>query len=86
MKMLTVAVAALALSGCANEFLGTDTIAQQTSYLLGGPVRISHRDYSGGVNTYYTATTLNDGVNHRCVINGGTVLSLGQTNAPSCRP
>ena len=83
MRPLLIAAALLGLTGCANELLSNDRIADETSGLLGHPVTISDRQYSGGVNTYYTATT-DRGRRYRCTINGGTVLALGMTNAPSC--
>lgn len=80
---LAFALAALALSGCADKLLSDDRIKSSTAMTLGVPVTsISNRQYDGGVNTGYTVHT-SRGTYH-CVINGGTVMAFGMTNPPSC--
>ena len=74
-----------ALSGCANAILSDDKIQTNTALVLGVPddsVRISNRRYDGATNTYYSATS--GGRSYSCMINGGTVMTLGMVNAPQC--
>ncbi len=88
MKKIALAIlsAAALTTGCANQIMSDRSIADTTAALLGQPassLRISDRRYDGMTNTYYTATTA-QGVSYRCVINGGTLLSAGMINPPTC--
>lgn len=77
-------IAAAALSGCTSQLLSDARIADNTAGILGVPpsdVAISARR-EAFPNTYYTATVR--GVAHACTINGGTALSFGMVNVPSC--
>ena len=89
MRPLYIALALLSapLSGCANAILSDDKIQTDTALAIGAPVdsvRISDRRYDGATNTYYKATA--GGRSYSCVINGGTVMTLGMVNAPQCTP
>lgn len=88
MKIASLALLASAalVAGCANQIMSDSSIADTTAALLGQPrqsLRITDRHYDGMTNTYYTATTA-QGVAYRCTINGGTLLSAGMVNPPTC--
>lgn len=92
--MKTVGIFALAgcifMSACAgglgqSQILGDDKIVSETAGVLGkdaSDLTLSDRR-SSGLNTYYSVTT-SSGEKYNCVLNGGTVLSLGLTNPPLC--
>ena len=80
-------LAPVALAGCASSILSDYRIKANTASALGvqpNQVTISGRNYDGMTNTYYTAST--GGRTYSCTINGGTVLSMGITNPPTCAP
>ena len=84
---LALCLAPLAVAGCANSILSDDRIRTNTASALGvspDQVMISDRKYDGMTNTYYTASAA--GRNYACTINGGTVMSMGITNPPTCTP
>ena len=84
-RLMMAALSSAALSGCANAILSDDRIQSNTAMALHvSPerVQISDRRYDGGVDTFYVATVGRR--SYSCVINGGTVMSLGMTNAPQC--
>lgn len=84
---LALALAPIALSGCANAILSDDRIKTNTASALGvspDQITISDRKYDGMTNTYYTASAA--GRSYACTINGGTVISMGITNPPTCTP
>lgn len=77
-------IAVVGLSGCTSQLLSDARIADNTAGILGvapSDVAISGRR-EAFPNTYYTATVR--GVAHACTINGGTALSFGMVNVPSC--
>lgn len=80
-------LAPIALAGCASTILSDDRIKSNTALALGvspEQVTISNRNYDGMTNTYYTAST--GSRTYACTINGGTVMSMGITNPPTCTP
>lgn len=80
---LAIALAAFALSGCADKLLSDDRIKDSTAMVLGQPVMsISDRHYDGFTNTSYEAKTTRG--TYHCLINGGSVMAFGMTNPPSC--
>ena len=82
-----LALVPIALAGCANSILSDDKIKSETAGVLGvapDQVAISGRSYDGVTNTFYTASA--GGRNYACTINGGTVMSFGMTNPPTCNP
>lgn len=86
-RYLPLLLAPLVMSGCANSILSDERIQSNTATALGVPessVAISDRRYDGMTNTYYTATA--NGRAYACVLNGGTVMSMGMTNPPQCNP
>ena len=75
------------MAGCANQLMSDERIQSETAMALGQPdsaIRIANRRYDGATNTSYTAYTPRG--TYACMINGGTVLSLGMTNAAQCTP
>lgn len=76
---------AAGLPGCsASQMLSDARIADNTAGILGvapSEVSISGRR-EAFPNTYYVAQAR--GVTYACTINGGTVLSFGMVNVPSC--
>jgi len=77
--------ASMALVGCANNILSDDHIRQDTALVLNQPasaIAISDRRFDGSTNTYYMARTPRG--TFRCVIDGGTVMTMGLTNPPQC--
>ncbi len=82
---LALILAPIALSGCASTILSDDRIKTNTASALGvspDQITISDRKYDGMTNTYYTASAA--GRTYACTINGGTVISMGITNPPTC--
>lgn len=80
-------LAPITLVGCASTILSDDKIKSETAGVLGASpdqVVISNRTYDGMTNTFYTASS--GGRTYACTINGGTVMSFGQTNPPTCNP
>ncbi len=84
---LALVLVPFAVAGCANSILSDDRIRTNTASTLGvspDQITISDRKYDGMTNTYYTASAA--GRNYACTINGGTVMSMGITNPPTCTP
>ena len=84
---LAFALVPMVLAGCASTILSDDRIKSNTALALGVPpeqITISNRNYDGMTNTYYTASTGSH--TYACTINGGTVMSMGITNPPTCTP
>ena len=80
-------LAPVALASCSNTMLPDDKIRTETASVLGvapDQVAISSRNSDGVSDTSYLATANNR--TYSCTINGGTVLSLGMSNAPVCTP
>ena len=87
MKRLLTVVAALALSGCADQMLSNDRIRDSTARALNQPasaVTISDRQSDGPMNTAYVAITPRG--SYRCRIGGGSISQLGITETPECGP
>lgn len=75
----------IACAGCQTTLLSNDRIASATAGILGVPVSevsISERRTDGPTNTFYTATTRKG--SYACIINGGSALSMGIVNPPTC--
>lgn len=85
---LTIAsllLCSLVCAGCQTTLLSDDRIASATAGTLGvalSDITITERRTDGPTNTFYTATTRKG--SYSCVINGGSALSLGIVNPPTC--
>lgn len=86
-RIIGLGMLVLTLGACQTTMLGDDRIASSTAGVLGvkpDEVSISDRWTMSATDTAYTATT-KDGKVYACTINGGGLLAMGLTNAPSCK-
>ena len=75
------------LAACQSTILPDDKVKSETARVLNvtpDQVAISNRHSEGISDTSYIASAA--GRTYACTINGGTVLSLGMSNAPVCTP
>jgi hypothetical protein len=87
MKPAFVIIAAIALSGCADQMLSNDRIRDSTARVLNQPasaITVSDRQADGPMSTSYIATTSRG--SYRCTIGGGSISQLGITETPECAP
>ncbi len=85
LKLICVMLVSLSSAACQTTLLSDDRIAASTAGALGVPIselKVSDRRTDGPTNTSYKATT-KKGV-YACIINGGSVLSAGIVNPPTC--
>ena len=90
MSSLCILVASASLAGCASLASSTNSLTDERirsesagalGYEPSELTLVSRR--TEGVNTYASLRSA-DGKEFTCIINGGNLLSLGMTNAPSC--
>ena len=82
------AVIGLAISGCAalEPLTSDETILNDTAALLGvapADLTISNKRTGSGTS-YYTATT-RTGVVYDCEMEGGSIVTFGMHNPPTCK-
>jgi hypothetical protein len=77
-----------ALSGCASQLLTEDRLLSNTAdVLFVKPSDLTITERKEKVpNTFYVATINKTGRQYNCIVNGGSVLTLGITNPPMCNP
>lgn len=83
-----LAIACLSTAGCAalEPLTSDETILNDTAALLGvapADIKISNKRTGSGTS-YYTATTKN-GVVYDCEMEGGSIVTFGVHNPPTCK-
>lgn len=75
MRKFVIPLAALALSGCAEQLISDQTIRDKTAFVLNEPantITISDRRYDGVAETRYIAHTYRG--TYSCILDGGSTL------------
>ncbi|HME24273.1 MAG TPA: hypothetical protein VKI44_23575 [Acetobacteraceae bacterium] len=84
-KPILACLGLLIVSGCTDALVSDNRLRSNTAGVLGQPdsaVTITDRRGDGLVNTYYTAHTPRG--DYACTLGGGSVLTLGEINPPTC--
>jgi hypothetical protein len=83
-----VIVAMSTLAGCASQLLTEDRLLSNTAdalFVKTSELTITER-HEKVPNTFYVATINKTGRQYNCIVNGGSVLTMGITNPPMCNP
>ena len=78
----------LALSGCQDAVMSNDRMTSAIAGTLGvapSDVTVLSRRTDGPTNTFVTVQ-LKSGRRYACTVNGGSALSFGIINPPTCNP
>ena len=88
MRATVLMLGLVALAGCQDAVMSNDRMTSAIAGTLGVPpseVTVVNRRTDGPTNTFVTVQT-RSGRRYACTVNGGSALSFGIINPPTCNP